>query len=167
MSSVAIPRTLAIAAVVAAVAAVAAVITIGGRIPSNPPLLSSDPTESQPSAIVAPTTEAPAAERETPIAAKVRELETMSETFRNTTFLIAIRDSGYRCNELLRVIGGLDDAPKWLASCSEMLSYTVAVASNGTLQIEPMLQYFDGQTPQPLQQDGERRLPQELLPHQR
>jgi hypothetical protein len=164
MSSVAIPRTLAIAAVAAAVAVV---ITIGERIPGNPPLVSSDPAESPPSAIVAPTTEAPAAERETPAAAKVRELETMSETFRNTTFLIAIRDSGYRCNELLRVIGGLDNAPKWLASCSEMLSYTVGVASNGTLHIEPMLQYFDGQTPQPLQQNGERLLPQEIQPPQR
>jgi len=35
--------------------------------------------------------------------AKLDELQAMSETFRNTTFLIAIRDSGFRCNELLSV----------------------------------------------------------------
>ena len=68
----------------------------------------------------------------------------MSETFRNTTFLIAIRDSGFVCNELLRVYGGIDTSAKWMATCSEMHAYTVSVASTGTLQVEPMLQYFDG-----------------------
>ena len=34
----------------------------------------------------------------------------MSETFRNTTFLIAIRDSGFVCNELLGVYGGVNDS---------------------------------------------------------
>jgi hypothetical protein len=71
----------------------------------------------------------------------------MSETFRNTTFLIAIRDSGFVCNELLRVYGGIDASAKWIATCSEMHAYTVGVASTGTLHVEPALQYFDGQRP--------------------
>lgn len=71
----------------------------------------------------------------------------MSETFRNTTFLIAIRDSGFRCNELLGVYGGINNSHTWTATCSEMLSYTVRVASVGTLVIEPTLQYFDGLAP--------------------
>ena len=31
-----------------------------------------------------------------------------------------------------------------MATCSEMLAYTVGVASTGTLHVEPTLQYFDG-----------------------
>ena len=79
--------------------------------------------------------------------AKLEELQAMSETFRNTTFLIAIRDSGFRCNELLSVYGGLNNSHTWTATCSEMLSYTVRVASVGTLVVEPTLQYFDGLGP--------------------
>ena len=67
----------------------------------------------------------------------------MSETFRNTTFVIAIRDAGYVCNELLRVYGGIDDSGKWTATCSEMLAYTLGVMANGDLRVEPMMQYFD------------------------
>ena len=81
-----------------------------------------------------------------PAAAKVRELEAMSETFRNTTFLIAIRDAGFVCNELLRVYGGIDDSAKWMATCSEMLAYTVGVASNGDAARRADVQYFDGVT---------------------
>jgi hypothetical protein len=67
----------------------------------------------------------------------------MSETFRNTTFLIAIRDAGFVCNELLGVYGGVNDSATWTASCSEMLAYTVRVASHGGLGIEPVLQHLD------------------------
>ncbi len=84
---------------------------------------------------------------ETAAAAKLRELEAMSETFRNTTFLIAIRDAGFVCNELLRVYGGVDDSAQWMATCSEMLAYNVGVAGNGTLRVEPFQQYFDGVGP--------------------
>jgi hypothetical protein len=89
---------------------------------------------------------------ETPAAVKIRELEAMSETFRNTTFLIAIRDVGYVCNELLRVYGGVDDSAKWMVTCSEMLAYTVGVASDGTLHAEPFQQYFDGVGPRVIEQ---------------
>jgi hypothetical protein len=161
MSVITTPRTVATGFVIAAVAAV---LLIGGPAGDEPPasLQLSRPT----SVTEAPTrvaeTAAPAA-RDTPAAARVRELNAMSESFRNTTFLIAIRDAGFFCNELLRVYGGLDDAPKWVASCSEMFSYTVGVASDGSLRVEPMMQYFDGLTPAvPL--DGERALPPQPLP---
>jgi hypothetical protein len=94
-----------------------------------------------------------AASSDAPALAKARELEAMSETFRNTTFLIAIRDAGFVCYELLRVYGGVDSSAKWMATCSEMLAYTVSVGSTGELQVAPMLQYFDGVTPQIIQQD--------------
>jgi len=106
-----------------------------------------------------PRDEVPALAHDAPAAAKIRELEAMSETFRNTTFVIAIRDAGYVCNELLRVYGGIDDSGKWTASCSEMLSYTVSVASTGTLRVEPMLQYFDGLSPRVIQQFDDNDVP--------
>ena len=145
-----------------AIAATAAIVAAGlvlllARTSSDEPPLVALPSESSP-----PTqSDAPiarvVAEQDVPrqdelIAAKVRELEAMSETFRNTTFLIAIRDSGFICNELLRVYGGIDTSAKWMATCSEMHAYTVGVASTGTLHVEPTLQYFDGQWPiQPIQ----------------
>ena len=107
----------------------------------------------------------PALAHDAPSAAKIRELEALSETFRNTTFVIAIRDAGYVCNELLRVYGGIDDSGKWTATCSEMLAYTVAVTANGALHVDPMLQYFDGNGPAVLPQEpGPGRQPRLLLP---
>src|SRR6188508_3114880 len=109
----------------------------------------------------------PALMHDAPAAVKIRELEAMSETFRDTTFVIAIRDAGYVCNELLRVYGGIDDSGKWTATCSEMLAYTVAVTANGALRVDPMLQYFDGTGPAVLPQEpGPGRQPQLLLPPQ-
>jgi len=142
MSAVTIPRTLATGFVISAIAAV---LVVGGGPSRDEPLPSSQPTSPPPTGPETRTTDAPTfAVSGTPIDAKLRELNAMSETYRNTTFLIAIRDAGFVCNELLRVYGALDDAPKWLASCSEMLSYTVSVSSNGALHVEPMMQYFDG-----------------------
>jgi hypothetical protein len=142
VSTITLPRTLATGFVIAAIAAV---LVMGGRPSSDEPLLSPQPIRPTPTEVGAPAIDAPTfAVSGTPIDATLRELNAMSETYRNTTFLIAIRDAGFICNELLRVYGALDDAPKWLASCSEMLSYTVSVASSGSLHVEPMMQYFDG-----------------------
>lgn len=162
MNAVTIPRTLAAGVVIAAIAAV---LVIGGRPTSDALLPSSelvDPTPAPLPTAERPTAATPVVAGETPAAAKQRELNAMSETYRNTTFLIAIRDAGFVCNELLRVIGGLDDSPKWLASCSEMHSYTVGVTSDGRLDIGPMLLYFDGATPA-IQRDFESA-PQPLRP---
>ena len=79
--------------------------------------------------------------------AKLEELRAMSETFRNTTFLIAIRDAGYRCSELVSVYGGIGDSTTWTAACREMLAYTVRVSHAGTLHVEPTMQYSDGLVP--------------------
>lgn len=97
--------------------------------------------------------ESAASSSDTAAVEKARELEAMSETFRNTTFLTAIRDAGFVCYELLRVFGGVDGSAKWMATCSEMHAYTVSVASTGQLHVEPTLQYFDGQWPEPIRND--------------
>ena len=145
------------------VIAAAAVIVIGGlvllaRAPGDDasPVARSDETI----AIAindtpAPLADPPALIHDAPAAVKIRELEAMSETYRNTTFVIAIRDAGYNCNELLRVYGGFEESGKWLATCSQMLAYTVGVASNGALRVEPMNVYWDGVTRPVIQQYNE------------
>jgi len=167
-----VARAIAAAAVIAA-----AGLVLLTRAPSDEPRVAiSDTSAPQPTQTVAlsPTVVAehlPAPD-DTRAAEKIRELEMMSETFRNTTFLIAIRDSGFVCNELLRVYGGIDASAKWMATCSEMHAYTVSVASTGTLQVAPILQYFDGLAPRIIQQDlepssvPEPRLDQRRLPPQ-
>lgn len=151
MQSHTMPRTLAAFAVF-----VAAGLVLLLRSPGDdpridvaesilPPSQAAVPAPTEADQLAAPPAEAPAI-------VKIRELEAMSETFRNTTFLIAIRDAGFVCNELLRVYGGVDESAKWLATCSEMLAYTVGVASDGTLHAEPFQQYFDGVGPRVIEQ---------------
>jgi hypothetical protein len=84
--------------------------------------------------------------------AKLEELRAMSETFRNTTFLIAIRDSGYLCSEVVSVFGGTGDSTTWTVSCREVLAYAVGVNHGGSLRVEPTLQYWDGLGPRVEQQ---------------
>jgi hypothetical protein len=150
MTSVAITRALPVAAV--AVAA-GLVLWMGGRAPNETPLYS--PDSAQPAATEAAARDADASaadSRTVSPAEKLRELNEMSETFRNTTFLIAIRDSGFVCRELLGVYGGVNDSMTWTATCSELLAYTVRVASTGNLHVEPMLEHSDSVTPT-VQQD--------------
>ena len=153
MEAITIPRAIAAAAVI-----VAGGLVLLARAPSDQRLPVGQPTESEGAAPTdSPLTlaVAPAPSADAVIAAKVRELEAMSETYRNTTFVIAIRDAGYACNELLRVHGGFEESGKWLATCSQMLAYTVGVAGNGTLRVEPMNVYWDGVTRPVIQQSTE------------
>jgi hypothetical protein len=155
MSSVTIVRTLAAAAVTVAVGLVL-VTRIPG--PSAGPGHLSVPSNPEPTQIATrpagPTKASSSASTESAAAARLRELEQMSETFRNTTFLIAIRDAGFVCNELRGVYGGVNDSTTWTATCSEMLAYTVRVASNGGLGIEPVLQHIDGLPFTPTREPG-------------
>ena len=135
-------RWLGIAAVVVAIGAVVTSLWLhypAGRPPeplqdaAEPVVGEAVASRSTPSALVALN----------PERAKLEELRGLSETFRNTTFLIAIRDAGYLCNELVSVYGGIGDSTTWTVSCREMLAYTVRVSQTGTLLVEPTLQYHD------------------------
>jgi hypothetical protein len=142
MSSTTFPRTLAAAAVIVAAGVV---LWPRDRPPRDEPPVPRSSTTSSPSTPVSqPVPPRAAAPREAAAAARLRELNQMSETFRNTTFLIAIRDAGFLCNQLLGVYGGINDSTTWTASCSEMLAYTVRVVQDGGLGIEPVLQHLDG-----------------------
>ena len=164
MRATTITRAMAATAVIVAVA-----LVLLARAPheSSAPVARSEETLAIAiSDTPAPSADPPAMAHDAPAAVKVRELEAMSETYRNTTFVIAIRDAGYVCNELLRVYGGIDDSGKWTATCSEMLAYTVGVMANGDLHVEPMMQYFDGTapSPEPGREPQLLRPPQQLLP---
>jgi hypothetical protein len=164
MQSHTMPRALAASAVI-----VAAGLVLLQRSPGDDARRDVAESTSPPSQAAAPAPtaadEPSAPPGETPAAVKIRELEAMSETFRNTTFLIAIRDAGFVCNELLRVYGGMDESAKWMATCSEMLAYTLGVADTGTLRVEPFLQYQDGvpRGPRLEQGDGVTPVPQPRL----
>ena len=174
MQSQTMPRTLAAGAVI-----VAAGLVLLARVPRDEPLpaVQLDPSEAaapSDAPIVVAVAEPDVPSNDAIVAAKVRELEGLSETFRNTTFLTAIRDQGFVCIELLRVYGGVDDSGKWTATCSEMLAYTVSVAGTGTLRVEPMLQYFDSPLPWVPQPDSPpgpppqlRQPPRQLIPPNR
>ena len=174
MHSLTTQRTIAAGAAVIAAALVLLLTRVPrDELPLTLPSIAA-PAAGPEQAIARAPVEPRAARIETPAAATIRELEGMSETFRNSTFLIAIRDAGFVCNELLRVYGGIDDSGKWTATCSEMLAYTVSVAGGGTLHVEPMLQYFDRLVPvirdqgaDPAQRPGGRTLLDTLPPQPR
>ena len=147
MQAFTIPRVIAAGAVLVSAALVLLTRT-AGIDPSSSPAAIAVVEEPSIAATVAET--APPAEG-SGAAATLRELGGMSETVRNTTFLIAIRDAGFVCYELLRVYGGVDESAKWIATCSEMLAYTVGVSGDGTLHVEPFQQYFDGVGPRAIE----------------
>jgi hypothetical protein len=165
-----IASAIAVAAVI-----VASALVLLARQPSDEPSL--EAPSSEPLTIAISDRPTPSAAAPTPskdaAAAKVRELEAMSETYRNTTFVIAIRDAGYTCNQLLRVYG-IDDSGKWTVTCTELLGYAIGVTTNGALRVEPMMPYFDGVSPAvTIQNDNvvpaqpPPRLPPQRLPEQR
>jgi hypothetical protein len=155
-------REIALGLAAATVIVTAGLVLLLARAPSEEPPLAAPSNEPLTIAVSDPPAQrviVPALAHDAPAAVKIRELEAMSETYRNTTFVIAIRDAGYTCNELLRVYGGIDNSGKWTATCSEMLAYTVGVTSIGTLHVDPLLQYFDAQWGVRIDQSGPNTIP--------
>jgi hypothetical protein len=77
-----------------------------------------------------------------PASRKLHELRAMSESVRNSTFVIAIRAAGFMCEDVVDVYAGAD-APTWRARCRDSRAYFVRVADAGELAVEPTLDYFD------------------------
>jgi hypothetical protein len=167
MRAVTLSRAIAVAA---ASGAVALLLTRGRSASDIVPIPLTDtvssPSADERAAVQSAATEAADAS-ETPAGARVRELNALSETFRNTTFLIAIRDAGFLCNDIASVYGGVDSSTTWTATCRDMLAYTVSVAVSGTLVVEPMMQYWDGVGPATTPRNAEPLAPPlqpQLLP---
>jgi hypothetical protein len=66
----------------------------------------------------------------------------MSESVRNSTFVVAIRAAGFMCEDVVDVYTSAD-LPAWRARCRDSRAYYVRVADAGELAIEPTLDYFD------------------------
>ncbi|HET8696164.1 MAG TPA: hypothetical protein VFO94_01685 [Gammaproteobacteria bacterium] len=66
----------------------------------------------------------------------------MSPTFRNATFLIAIRRSGYYCDDVVSAVESADGA--WLATCDTKGGYTIGVRGVDQFEVHPTVHYFDG-----------------------
>jgi len=70
------------------------------------------------------------------------EVRAMSQTFRNSTFLIAIRRAGYYCEDVVSATESADGG--WVASCGNKGGYMVGVRDVDQFDIHPIAQYFDG-----------------------
>lgn len=104
--------------------------------------LAPDPDAAAPEAPPPGAQQAPVASSTTAGVAALEALRAMSETYRNTTLLIAIRDDGFVCEEVTDAVEG-SDATGWLARCRDLRVYHVGVAGNGDLEAEPVPAYFD------------------------
>jgi hypothetical protein len=114
------------------------------RIPDPPPTAT-------PRTDIASTDE-PAVVPATPTAAataKIDELNASSETFRNTTFVVAIRGAGFFCDDVADVYQGDTGSGTWRVSCRDMRAYTIGVGDDGALGVEPVLHLFDAPRPIP------------------
>jgi hypothetical protein len=78
-------------------------------------------------------------ETDTAAATRHAELAAMSETFREGVLLIAIREAGYRCYQLIGSSTSGGDEPIWTVTCDDSLGYVVGVDPTGAVAVEPML----------------------------
>jgi hypothetical protein len=78
--------------------------------------------------------------------ARQAELNGASPTFRNTTLLVAIRDAGYVCEDLIDARQSGDELAGWRVSCRDALAYSVAVDRSGNLVVDPM-PHWEGAPP--------------------
>jgi hypothetical protein len=70
------------------------------------------------------------------------DVRAMSQTFRNDTFLIAIRRAGYYCDEVVSATESADGA--WVATCAGKGGYTIGVRAVDRFEVRPVVHYFDG-----------------------
>ena len=101
-------------------------------------LLDAQPTTrlaARDAAVAAPAT-APATTA--PALATQAELRGASESFRNSTLLIAIRENGFLCSELTNAAQSEDPLGGWHVACRGALAYFVGVGASGELVVEPV-----------------------------
>jgi hypothetical protein len=86
--------------------------------------------------------EAPSADAKNRPVAPSRDATTlreMSQSFRNSTFLIAIRGAGFYCDDVVTAHESGDGI--WIARCTDIREYKVGARSTDDLSVEPI--YFD------------------------
>jgi hypothetical protein len=75
----------------------------------------------------------------------VAELRAMSPTFRNSTFLIAIRRAGYYCDEVVSATESAEGG--WVASCANKGGYTLSAHATDEFDVRPIGHYLDAIAP--------------------
>jgi hypothetical protein len=70
--------------------------------------------------------------------ARQAELRGASESFRTSTLLIAIRENGFVCSDVMSAEQGSDPLGGWHVACRGALTYFVAVGATGELVVEPV-----------------------------
>jgi len=70
-----------------------------------------------------------------------RDVREMSQSFRHTSFLTAIRRAGFYCDH---VVAANESAPGvWLASCRDIGGYKISVDGIDTFHVEPIAHNVD------------------------
>ena len=75
----------------------------------------------------------------------------MSQTFRNGSFLIAIRRAGYSCDDVVAATESAEGG--WVASCADKSGYTLSVRAIDQFDVRPIEHYLDGITPIPVRRE--------------
>jgi hypothetical protein len=130
------------AAVVAGVAILASALMVW-REHLQEPLdhIGSRESPATPAPLIVAETASPADNSASPGEPAITELRAVSQTFRNTTFLGAIRNAGFHCDD---VVSAYESAVGvWLASCADKRGYTVSVLEIGGFDVRPVPHYFD------------------------
>ena len=83
------------------------------------------------------------------------EVRAMSPTFRNSTFLIAIRRAGYYCDDIVSASESAEGG--WVASCANKGGYTLSVRAIDEFDVRPIGHYLDGIAPVLIPRDLEQR----------
>ena len=83
------------------------------------------------------------------------DLRDMSQTFRNSTLLVAIRGAGFYCDDVVSADETADGV--WVASCANRLGYTLSVVEN-QFNVCPVAHYFDSVGPPPTIRSDQCRL---------
>ena len=78
------------------------------------------------------------------------DLRSASETFRNSTLLVAIRRAGFYCADVVSADESADRV--WLASCSDMVRYLVTLRGADQYDVHAVA-YFDSVAPAPVDRD--------------
>jgi hypothetical protein len=75
----------------------------------------------------------------------VDDVRAMSETFRHSTLLVAIRRAGFYCDDVVSASESVEGA--WLATCADRSGYIVSVRDIDEFYVHPILHLFDGVGP--------------------
>jgi hypothetical protein len=78
------------------------------------------------------------------------DLRDVSQTFRNSTLLFAIRRAGFYCADVVSALEGAQGV--WLASCSDPIGYIVTLRGAEQFDVHP-IGYIDSVAPVPVDRD--------------